>query len=279
MAVIPPDLFKDTRFAENIRGAISRDITALVQFFPGLRAFRYVGAKGVKILLQGSVSITMNGADFAMPLNMSLPDSFPDAPPSVQIPTPPGYAIIPSAYLRADGYVFTEKFHKWVPRESRLPTFVHAITQQFSMSPPFKLAEVRIDMGEIEALGSAEAASLIDNSNSLQVNAANKSAEAAVAQHFLEIASGVKRELEASVGQLRLKIESAEGSPVDEVHVDSKFDQAMKQQAKDLAFEAAKNLLKDAYHDQKISVDDMLKATRELANLHFTQDLAPRITA
>jgi hypothetical protein len=271
-----------------MQNAIYSEIQTMINYFPKLRPFNYSDAKGGRILLQGTVPIVLNGHDFDMPLNMSLPDTFPDHPPVVQIPTPPGHQLITSSVLQENGRVLIQKFTQWQPRRTTLAVFVNAIVQYFSQNPPFRrggspapvvrpVVAERIDVRDLTTLGEVEAVSLIEVINSQNQRAAEQMAEAEMAEQLFQIAGALKQSLESTVTQLQAK--EAEFAAMDtEVPIDGAFKEAVLNQARRTGFEATKALIREEFEAGRITVDEMLKAVRELGNAYFLDYVAHTLT-
>lgn len=132
------ELFAGTNFSHNLQKAIYTDISQLVRIFPSINPYRSKIKSEVKILIQGSLTICINGEKSSMPINIMLPDCFPSCCPIVQIPQTPGKIIIPSNVLMNNGCVLVEQIYNWVPCKSILPDLIFTIIRYFGMNPPFQ---------------------------------------------------------------------------------------------------------------------------------------------
>jgi hypothetical protein len=269
-------LFKGTRYHNSIQARLYEDIRLVVNTFGNLRpANRPPSTSQAAIItLQGTVPIRMNNAVIQMPLLMTLPERFPNTPPVVTVSAPPGFVIVSSNSVTVDGYVSCDKLYPWIPGTSTLIALLQTITQCFSQSPPFRPTDGRTDFDELRAFVIGEALSRISWFNSETLLATEKVGEADLVAHLKSVAEALKNSLSSSVSDLRRQIHDAE-LELAEFDPNVPLDPAVMKKAKELAFGTTVNVLNQSFSAEKLSMEQLYKATQELGATHYQVDLQP----
>jgi hypothetical protein len=271
-----PDLFADTSFTPEVQNAIYADLTYLFQEFPGLRALRYPGPPNSppRVLIQGQIQVSVSqNKPYLMPLSMSLPTAFPDVPPVAQIPAIPGQTIVPSQFIRADGVLLLAAFFQWRPRVSTLRQFVRAIAETVSKTPPFAtLGTPQKGRGSFRqtrvpiALLQQDAERLVADANTSIDNAFKKKIESEEPEKYLKTAQDLEEMFGKCIGAMNEKLRSIRDVPVT---LEPAVERDIELKAKVEAYGEAQAGLANSYGRRELSFDQYMKATRELARMHF----------
>jgi hypothetical protein len=279
----PARLFAGTAFSGAVQSQICGDLCEVRNFFPSLRAFRYVrpGASTAMILVQGEIPISFGGDDdFPVPLNIRLLDTYPGSAPLVQIPRcPAGRAFAPSRFLDERGTVCVPALYAWDAGAPSLAGLIAAIYAAFSGTAPFTDAPApapapapprpRPDF----AVFQAEAESLVNAANDRIARAHAVTAAAMEMAAYEQSALAAQARGRAEVAELAQII--ALLPPPEEPPVDAPpgFAAAAAPRARREAHAVAQAALGSAFAERAISLDQMVRATRELARKFFADTL------
>lgn len=285
------ELFAGTPFSPQLQTAIYKDITQLVSLFPTVLPYRYQGPNGVSVLIQGTVTIQLNGQNTPMPINIMIPNGFPNAVPIAQIPQTPGKIIIPSYALQPDGIILVDRFYRWVPRQSTLPLFMYSVIQYFSNNPPFQqqggtmpatrptqAPQQAVVSEEIIQVGVATAESLIDTSNRTIADAHKVLLDEQMTKHMIKIINKIDLDITKQNASLEAKLAQFQNQPLPEVPIDQTVAINAKRDAADKAFKETIEHLRRQFHDNNVTADDLIKTIREMSRDHFKNDIAPYIS-
>jgi len=307
-------LFSGTKFPENYQKAIFSDITSLVSFFPTLMPMNYPVSGNAFVLIQGSVPITCGNSDYPLPINMRLPDDFPNSPPIVQIPFPEGFKFTVSQVLGADRTCNISKIHQWQPRKTTLPIFVGNIVTYFSQYPPFSpeqgailaqyIAHIQSQMSQMRKaqnsppapaqpvapqppkpqlieqkdcidLALSQASSIIDQINQSIADYNSALIEKELTNHLCKVVMARTSELQAKSNEKRTAIQSMVTNEIPEFPVPPEIIKLAEDNSKVPFFKETNQFLKSEFHEHNITVDQYINGVRTLHRRHFEMYLYP----
>jgi hypothetical protein len=233
----------------------------------------------VNVLIQGTVPIILHGSDYPMPLNMSLPDNFPESYPLTQIPVTQGTTIIPSPALRKDGLIFVAEFFRWAPRTTSRATFVNAIIQKFSSVAPFTVSAPPPRAPPVMDFQTfrTTAESLADDANRATARTHEAHANVSQAEDYQRTVAGLHDRLRSEVDQLRRSAARPSVGQAQPVNIDPETERRVRLEAKKAAYTDTQQGLMTSFHRGEVDIDQLLKTTRELARTHFQSGIYPNM--
>lgn len=133
---------RDLPYSHNSRHAVSAQIKALCSRFPTLEPMvrRFTHNDGREAMLagaKGTIPIVHRGASYNLPIELSLPEKFPSAPPIAFLV--PNHEMVISkncSYVDPNGSVTTPRIASWDGRRSHLGDTVEEMAQLFGREPP-----------------------------------------------------------------------------------------------------------------------------------------------
>ena len=263
-------LFLGTQFG-NRQHQIYMDITSLVQEFPTIEPYNFRSQQGNIVLLQGKIPMIepFGRRPCLIPINMSLPPNFPNAPPVTQVPMTPGIMIQASEAVMPDGMVRSEYVCQWVPLQSTLLYYVAALSEFFSRYPPVPpqaLGTFMVDVNGLVHQGMTEANQLVGELNWKIAESARMEGELAMTKHYKSVVARMCDTFAKQVGG---------GDNLPEVPIADEVVDGVKAAAKHAAFAETLKCMQDAFAKSKLSLDELIKATRDFSRTHFENEVLP----
>ena len=129
---------RGTAYDVRYQGAIQKDITDLINFFPNLKPFTYQQQFGYLVYLQGTIPIDAYQTEIQLPIQIIIPKDFPQCSPSVKIILQQNLAsfIKQSSAVDGNGNVKLSQIHRWVFKQSTLQKLLQDLVNYFTRNPP-----------------------------------------------------------------------------------------------------------------------------------------------
>ena len=303
---LPPEavqVFQNTSFRDNYKKAIWKDICVLRETFPYLQPSNYPATPYSMVLIQGYVNISVQGNPSILPLNMSLPQNFPDAPPVAVLQLPQNVPFTPNQYVDARRIINSSSIFQWIPRKSLLKDFVQALVNFFSQYPPFPINYTSFVLQQFASLkpynpgmssgghhhasqgGNNEkyqeeaiiqAKSLISQLNETIREYHNTECEYQCNQYLCNSLRNKKESLEKEVKQYQAELSNAKNKKIEDYQIESEVETAFEQEARTETFQTTLENLRNDLHNNTITIEYYLSAVKEANKIYFENCIYPR---
>ena len=265
------ELFSGVLIDPNIATAIYQDISNLYHNFFFIPS-RVTRGNAQFIQLRGHSSVPNPPESYLFPISIFLQiPGFPFIPPTVRVEAGPGVQLQRSYVLESDGTIILQELIRWTPMQTTLLHIGYALPQflrRFPVVSPASLSFLKLNAQELIEKGVEEASKLVFDANESNHHRFLIENQTQRIRQFYATVIFRKKQLESAVALERQKFlqeleNVATFSATQEMEIEAR------DQAKDAAVAGVVNELKQSFRDGAITVDELMKATREFTRNHF----------
>lgn len=265
------DLFSGVFIDPNISTAIYQDIGNLYHTFFFIPS-RITHGNVQFIQLRGHSSVPNPPDTYLFPISILLQiPGFPFIPPTVRIEQRPGIQLQRSYVLESDGTIILHEFIRWVPMQTTLLHIGYALPQflrRFPVVSPASLSFLKLNAQEAIEKGIEEASKLVFDANESNHHRFLIENQTQRIRQFYATVIFRKKQLESAVALERQKF-LQELEKIGTFSATQDMETEARDQAKDPAVAGVVNELKQSFRHGAITVDELMKATREFTRNHF----------
>ena len=277
------ELFSGINASPVVSHAIYADIQLLVACYPSLRVSNclFPGLSEKSVIISGPLSIKINGDDSIFPLSIVLSSSFPYTPPFCSISAPNGFKFNQMCALEPNGVINLQCIYRWIPRQSRLVLITYSILNYFSNNPPYSAKRAKTLVNSQDQMQKQMNAQVLHQKSRKLVDSLmkeydqkmnecyQKKVKLQLLKDLLLTLKNVNTQMKDEISKLEHEKAGIKVVPLPEVFVNPILEQNSREKAQELAYKETIDAIKKEFHNGKITIDQCLKATREISRKYF----------
>ena len=94
------------------------------------------GAGKNLISLRGTIPVKYQGVQYNIPINVHLPEVFPNQPPIIHVTPTIDMVVKPTNIVDSNGLVTPQYMTGWRSKSHKLPQCLHQVVSEFGKNPP-----------------------------------------------------------------------------------------------------------------------------------------------